>query len=43
MIAAAEESVAGHGASSQKYSAEFKQKAVELFERIEVASSGARI
>lgn len=43
MIAAAEESEAGHGASSQRYTAEFKQKAVELFERIEVACSGARI
>ena len=43
MIAAAEESEAGHGASSQRYTAEFKQKAVELLERIEIARSEARI
>ena len=43
MIAAAEEREAGHGASSQRYTAEFKQKTVELFERIEVICNGARI
>lgn len=43
MIAAAEEREASYGASSQRYTAEFKQKAVELFECIEVICNGARM
>ena len=43
MIAAAEEREAGHEASSQRYTAAFKQKTVELFWLIEVICNGARI